>query len=91
MDVCLIRPEWLPVESEKDEVSLVVKGCDLSTNKLRVLWEESGEQSTDGVSKAGGEVVEDHLWIMFGWLFTSSLETEAKGHGSARQSLCSAG
>lgn len=74
-DVFLIKLEHLPVESEKDEVSLIVKGGDLSTHKLRVLREQSGEQTTNAVSEAGGEVVENHLWIVFGWLFTSSLKT----------------
>lgn len=69
----LIWFKILPVESEEDEVSLVVKGGDLSTHKLGVLWKESGEQTADGVSQACREIIEDHLWIVFGRFFTQSL------------------
>lgn len=61
------------MEPEEDEVSLVVESCNLSTNKLRVLWEESSKQTADGVSQTSGEVIEDDLWRVFGWVFTSSL------------------
>lgn len=66
----------LPVESEKDEVSLVVEGGDLSTNKLGVLWKEGSEQPADAVAQTCGEVVEDHLWRVFSWIFASSLHRE---------------
>lgn len=63
-----------PVESEKDEVSLVVEGGDLSTHKLGVLREESGEQPADAVAQTCAEVIEDHLWGVFSWIFASSLQ-----------------
>lgn len=62
------------MESEKDEVSLVVEGGDLSTNKLGVLWKESGKQPADAVAQTCAEVVEDHFWGVFSWLFASSLQ-----------------
>lgn len=64
------------MEPEKDEVSLVVEGGDLSTHKLWALWKEGGEQTADGVSQASGEIVDDHLRVMFGWIFSSSLQRE---------------
>lgn len=65
-----------PVESEKDEVSLVVESGDLSTHKLRVLWKEGGKYPADAVAQTCGEVVEDHLWRVFSWIFASSLPRE---------------
>lgn len=65
--------KYLPVKSEKDEVSLVVEGGHLSSNELRFLWEKSGQQAADAVSQTGGEIVEYHLWVVFGWIFASSL------------------
>ena len=62
------------MESEKDEVSLVVEGDDLPAHKLRVLRKESGKQPTDGVSQAGAEVIENYLRRVFRWIFTSSLQ-----------------
>lgn len=35
--------ERSPVESEKDEVSLIVESSNLSTYKLRILWEKSSK------------------------------------------------
>lgn len=70
------RLKYSPVESEKDEVSLVVEGGDLSTHKLRVLWKESREQPTDAVAQTCAEVVQDHLWRVFSWVFASSLQGE---------------
>lgn len=64
------------MEPEKDEVSLVVEGGDLSTHKLGVLWKESSEQPADAVAQTCGEVVEDHLWGVFSWIFASSLQRE---------------
>lgn len=75
------------MESEKDEISLVMKGGDLSAHKLRVLREESGKQTTYAVSKAGGEVVENHLWIVFGRLFASSLKNKEFSKRSAQMNL----
>lgn len=65
------------MESEKDEVSLVVEGGDLSTHKLGVLRKESGQQSADAVAQTCGEVVEDHLWRVLCGLFTPSLQRES--------------
>lgn len=65
-----------PVEPEKDKVSLVVEGDHLSAQKLRVLWEERGEQSADAVAQTCGEVIQDHFWIVLGWFFASSLQRE---------------
>ena len=65
-----------PVESEKDEVSLVVEGGNLSAHKLRVLWEESSEQPADAVAQTCAEVIEDHFWKVFSWLFASSLQRQ---------------
>lgn len=66
------------MESEKDEVSLVVEGGNLSTQKLRVLWEESGKHSADAVTQTSCEVVQNHLWIVFSRIFSSSLPREKK-------------
>lgn len=65
-----------PVESEKDEVSLVVEGGHLSAHKLRVLWKESGEQPADAVAQTCAEVVEDHLWGVFSGILASSLHRD---------------
>lgn len=64
------------MKPEEDEVSLVVEGGDLSTHKLRVLWEEGSEQPADAVAQTCGEVVEDHLRGVFSWIFASSLPRE---------------
>lgn len=64
------------MESEKDKVSLVVEGDDLSAHELRVLWEESGEQPADAVAHTCAEVVKDHLWRVFSRIFASSLQRE---------------
>lgn len=64
------------MESEEDEVSLVVEGGNLSTHKLGVLWKESSEHSTDAVAQACREVVKNHLWRVFGWIFSSSLQRQ---------------
>lgn len=66
--------KFSPVKSEKDEVSLVVEGGDLSTHKLGVLWKESSKQPADAVAQTCAEVVEDHLRGVFSWLFASSLQ-----------------
>lgn len=64
-----------PVESEKDEVSLVVEGGDLPTYELRVLWEKSSQQPADAVAQTCAEVVEDQLGGVFGRILPTSLET----------------
>lgn len=61
------------MKSEKDEVSLVVEGGNLPAHKLRVLWEESGEESADGVAQARAEVVQDHLGTVFSGILASPL------------------
>lgn len=45
------------MESEEDEVSLVVEGGDLTTHKLRVLWKKSSNQPADSVAQTCAEVV----------------------------------
>ena len=65
-----------PVESEEDEVSLVVEGGRLSSYELGVLRKESSEQPADAVPEARGEVVEDHLWGVFCGILTSSLHRD---------------
>ena len=62
------------MESEEDEISLIVEGGDLPTNKLRVMWKEGGEQTTNSVTKAGGEVVQDHLWSVLCRLLATPLQ-----------------
>lgn len=57
-----IQLKYPPVKSEKDKVSLVVEGGDLSTHKLRVLWKEGSKHAADAVTQTRGEVVEDNLW-----------------------------
>lgn len=64
------------MESKKDEVSLVVEGGNLSTHKLGVLWKESSEHATNAVAQARGEVIKDHLWMMFSRILASSLQRE---------------
>ena len=54
------------MESEEDEVSLVVEGDHLSALKLRVVWEERGKHPPNSVSQSSREVIEDHLWLMGG-------------------------
>lgn len=67
------RPTSSPVEPEKNEVSLVVEGDHLSAQKLWVLGEEGSKQSSDAVTQTCGEVVQNHLRIMFCWIFAPSL------------------
>lgn len=64
------------MKSEKDEVSLVVEGGDLSAHKVWVLWKESSEQPANAVAQACGEVVEDHLWRVMRGVFAPSLKRE---------------
>lgn len=61
------------MEPEKNEVSLVVEGDHLSAHKLWVLGEEGGKESSDAVTQTSGEVVQNHLWIMFRWIFAPPL------------------
>lgn len=46
-----------PVEPKKNEVSLVVEGDHLSTQKLWVLGKEGSKESSDAVTQTCGEVV----------------------------------
>lgn len=62
-----------PVEPEKNEVSLVVEGDHLSAQKLWVLGEEGGKESSDAVAQTSGEVVQNHFGIMFCWIFAPPL------------------
>lgn len=68
------------MEPEKNEVSLVVEGDHLSTQKLWVLWEKGSEQSSDAVAQTCGEVVQNHLWIVFSWIFAPSLQKHTRSH-----------
>lgn len=65
--------EHSPVESEKDEVSLVVESGDLASHKLGVVREKGSKESSHAVAQAGGEIVEDHLWGVFCWVLPSPL------------------
>lgn len=66
------------MKSEEDEISLVVKGGHLSSDKLWVVGEERGKQSADAVAEARCEVVEDDLRAVFCRLFPSSLTKQHK-------------
>lgn len=68
------------MEPEKNEVPLVVEGDHLSAQKLGVLWEKSSEQSSDAVAQTCGEVVQNHLWIVFCWIFAPPLQKHAWSH-----------
>ena len=62
----LVIFKFIPVKSEEDEVSLVVKGDHLSSTKLRVVGEQGSKHPSNGVTQSGGEVVQDHLWLVGG-------------------------
>lgn len=49
------------MESEEDVISLVVKCSYLSSNELRIVWEEGGKHAADGVAEPRCEVVQDHF------------------------------
>lgn len=66
------------MESEKDEISLVVESGDLATHKLWVVGEEGSKQASDAVTQASGEVVQDHLWGVFCRFLPSSLQDGTK-------------
>lgn len=66
--------KYSPVESKKDEISLVVESGDLSTQKLGVLRKECSEHPADAVSQTCGEVIEDHLGMVISWILASSLK-----------------
>jgi hypothetical protein len=51
---------------EEDEVSLVVECDHSSAFELRGLGEQSSKESSNSMSQDGVEVVEDHLWKVFG-------------------------
>lgn len=55
-----------------------MEGGDLSANEVWLLWEKGCEQTADGVSQTSGEIVEDHLRVVFSWIFASSLRDERK-------------
>ena len=61
----LCRIEDVAVLSEEDEVSLVVDGDDASTVEVWTVREERADESADGVSESGVEVVEDELRCVF--------------------------
>lgn len=69
-------PSGSPVEPEENEVPLVVEGGHLPAQELRVLGEEGGKQSSDAVTQACGEVVQDHLGVMFRWILASPLQRQ---------------
>lgn len=51
---------------KEDKITLVVKSRNLTTLELRDVREEGGEHSSDGVTEASVEVVEDQLWFVGG-------------------------
>lgn len=53
------------MESEKDVVSLVVKRSYLSSNELRIVWEESSKHAADGMAEPRCEVIQDHFRDVF--------------------------
>lgn len=58
----------VPVLTEENKVSLVVKGDDATPAVVGVGVEEAGEHATHTVTQASVEVVEDHLRPMAGHL-----------------------
>ena len=63
----------IPVKPEEDEVSLVVKSGNLTTFKLWILRKQCSKHAADAVSQPSGEVVQNDLWVVFSWVFSSSL------------------
>lgn len=66
------------MEPEEDEITLVVKGGHLATDKVRVMGIERGEQPANAVAEARGEVVQDDLGGVCRGLFPSSLRQQQK-------------
>lgn len=58
----------VPVLTEENKVSLVVKGDDAAAAVVGVSVEEAGQHATHTVTQASVEVVEDHLRPMAGHL-----------------------
>ena len=52
--------------SKENIVSLVVEGDHSSSLELRLLREETGQQTSDGMAQPSGEVVQDHLGLVSG-------------------------
>lgn len=63
-----------PVESEEDVVSLVVKCGYLSSNELRIMWEESSKHAADGMAEPRCEIIQDHFRDVFRGLLPFSLK-----------------
>ena len=58
----------VPVLTEENKVSLIVKGDDATPAVIGVGVEEAGQHATHTVTQASVEVVEDHLRPMAGHL-----------------------
>ena len=54
------------MKSEEDEVPLVVEGGHLPSTKLRTVGEEGSKHTSNSMTEPGGEVVQDHLWLVGG-------------------------
>ena len=54
------------MSSKENKITLVVKSRNLTTLELRDVGEEGGKHSSDGVTEAGVEVVEDQFWLVRG-------------------------
>lgn len=56
-----ISIEHVTMTTDKDKISLIVKGDNLSTCELWDVWEEGDKETTNSVSQASGEIVKDQL------------------------------
>lgn len=65
-----------PVESEKDVVSLVVKCRYLSSDELRIMWEERSKHATNRMAKSCCKIIQDDFRYMFCRLLPFSLERQ---------------
>jgi len=63
-----------PVESEKDVVSLVMKCSYLSSNELRIVWEERSKHTTNRMAQSCCKIVEDYFRYVFCGLLPFSLK-----------------
>ena len=61
----MIRPANAPMMSEKNVVSLIVKGDHSSALEVRVEVEQRGQKPLNGQAESGSEVVQNDLGLVF--------------------------
>lgn len=66
--------KYLPMKSEKDIITLIVKCSYLSANKLRIMRKERSQHATNGMAQSCCKIIQDYFRLMFCGIFPFSLK-----------------